>query len=72
MNLSRIARLADVGRAAVVNWRRRHPDFPATVCGTDERPLVRAEEADAWLRAHGKLPGTVVSCRCGEQSSSAV
>ncbi|MGW9122237.1 hypothetical protein ACWGRV_37560 [Streptomyces sp. NPDC055663] len=63
---------AGVGRAAVVNWRRRHPDFPKPVDGTAESPRFWAGEADAWLHAHGKLPGgTVVSCCCGEQGSVA-
>ncbi|GGV97562.1 hypothetical protein GCM10015535_69180 [Streptomyces gelaticus] len=68
LNLSQIARRAGVTRAAVVNWRRRHPDFPGPVDGTAERPLVRAEEAEDWLRAHGKLPTglTALSCLCGE------
>ncbi|MFJ2629959.1 hypothetical protein ACIO6T_43230 [Streptomyces sp. NPDC087532] len=72
LNLSQIGQRAGVGRAAVVNWRRRHQDFPEPADGTTESPRFRAEEADAWLRAHGKLPGvTVVSCRCGEQISAA-
>ncbi|WP_159026611.1 hypothetical protein [Streptomyces vietnamensis] len=34
MNLMQIARQAGVGRAAVVNWRRRHDDFPQPAVGT--------------------------------------
>ncbi|MFJ2058172.1 hypothetical protein ACIOMM_19770 [Streptomyces sp. NPDC087908] len=33
--LAGITRIAGVGRAAVVNWRRRHPDFPAPAGGSD-------------------------------------
>ncbi|MGW1848274.1 hypothetical protein [Streptomyces sp. NPDC001966] len=46
--------------------------FPKPVDGTAESPRFWAGEADAWLHAHGKLPGgTVVSCCCGEQGSVA-
>ncbi|MFD5421834.1 hypothetical protein ACFWJT_27885 [Streptomyces sp. NPDC127069] len=36
--LAEVARIARVGRAAVVNWRRRHADFPDPVSGTDVHP----------------------------------
>ncbi|WP_327286041.1 hypothetical protein [Streptomyces sp. NBC_01205] len=38
--LAGVARIARVGRAAVVNWRRRHPDFPTPVAGTDVHPQL--------------------------------
>ncbi|MBB1246594.1 N-6 DNA methylase [Streptomyces durbertensis] len=50
-----IARLAGVGRAAVSNWRRRHPDFPQPVGGTETSPAFDLAEVEDWLRAHGKL-----------------
>jgi len=50
-----IARLAGVGRAAVSNWRRRHPDFPVPVGGTATSPLFALAEVEGWLRAQGKL-----------------
>ncbi|MBB1257274.1 N-6 DNA methylase [Streptomyces alkaliterrae] len=50
-----IARLAGVGRAAVSNWRRRHPDFPQPVGGTETSPAFALAEVERWLRAHGKL-----------------
>lgn len=49
-----IARLADVGRAAVSNWRRRFPDFPEPVGGTSASPLYSLAEVEAWLTRHGK------------------
>jgi len=56
-----IARLADVGRAAVSNWRRRFPDFPQPVGGTSASPLYSLAEVEEWLTRHGKhfqlLPG---------------
>lgn len=56
VNMAQIARQADVGRAAVVNWRRRHDDFPQPVGGAPESPLFLVDEATAWLHAHDKLP----------------
>ncbi|MER5355930.1 N-6 DNA methylase [Kitasatospora sp. NPDC002551] len=50
-----IARLAGVGRAAVSNWRRRHPDFPRPVGGTDSSPTFALTEVESWLRAQGKI-----------------
>ncbi|MHB9861208.1 N-6 DNA methylase [Streptomyces sp. YIM S03343] len=50
-----IARLAGVGRAAVSNWRRRHPDFPKPVGGTETSPSFALAEVEAWLRRQGKL-----------------
>lgn len=50
-----IARLAGVGRAAVSNWRRRHPDFPKPVGGTETSPSFALAEVERWLRDQGKL-----------------
>ncbi|MGH4029847.1 N-6 DNA methylase [Actinomycetota bacterium Odt1-20B] len=50
-----IARLAGVGRAAVSNWRRRHPDFPRPVGGTETSPSFALAEIEGWLRDQGKL-----------------
>ncbi|WP_049568431.1 N-6 DNA methylase [Nonomuraea sp. SBT364] len=47
-----IARLGDVGRAAVSNWRRRHEDFPQPVGGTATSPTFSLSEIKDWLRAH--------------------
>ncbi|MET8850077.1 N-6 DNA methylase [Amycolatopsis sp. NPDC004625] len=49
-----IARLAGVGRAAVSNWRRRHPDFPQPVGGTASSPLFGLSAVAGWFRARGK------------------
>jgi hypothetical protein len=54
VNAGDIARLADVGRAAVSNWRRRHDDFPEPVGGTASSPLFSLPEVEAWLRRNGK------------------
>jgi hypothetical protein len=49
-----IARLVDVGRAAVSNWRRRFDDFPQPVGGSAASPLFSLTEIEAWLRRNGK------------------
>ena len=55
LTASGIARLANVGRAAVSNWRRRYADFPAPVGGTPTSPSFNAREVEDWLRRQGKL-----------------
>ncbi|GAA1216607.1 N-6 DNA methylase [Prauserella alba] len=52
-----IARLANVGRAAVSNWRKRHADFPEPVAGARGAPTFRLDEVQRWLRAQGKPIG---------------
>jgi hypothetical protein len=54
VNAGDIARLVDVGRAAVSNWRRRHDDFPQPVGGTASSPLFSLREIEEWLRDNGK------------------
>src|SRR5207237_7881052 len=55
LTASGIARLANVGRAAVSNWRRRYADFPTPVGGTATSPHFDAREVEQWLRRQGKL-----------------
>ncbi|GGR67557.1 hypothetical protein [Streptomyces roseolus] len=59
--LVEVARIAGVGRAAVVNWRRRHPDFPAPAGGDDVHPTFARSAVVAWLLDHDKIavPSTV-------------
>src|SRR5882762_9618404 len=54
VNAGDIARLVDVGRAAVSNWRRRYEDFPEPVGGTASSPLFSLPEIEEWLRRNGK------------------
>ncbi|MQA12243.1 MAG: N-6 DNA methylase [Pseudonocardiaceae bacterium] len=54
VNAGDIARLVDVGRAAVSNWRRRHEDFPQPVGGTASSPLFSLQEIEDWLYRNGK------------------
>lgn len=58
LTLAEIARIAGVGRAAVSNWRRRHPSFPAAVGGTDSSPLFSLTEVEGWLRDNEKIGET--------------
>ncbi|MFG2298375.1 hypothetical protein [Streptomyces sp. NPDC048603] len=53
--LAGVARIARVGRAAVVAWRRRHPDLPDPVAGTDVHPQFDCCAVVAWLLAHDKI-----------------
>lgn len=55
VSLAEIARLAGVGRAAVSNWRRRHPSFPGRVAGTDVNPQFALTDIENWLRENKKL-----------------
>jgi hypothetical protein len=50
---SDIADLANVSRAAVSNWRRRHPDFPTPDGGTKAKPLFSRTAVERWLIANG-------------------
>ncbi|MFY1696719.1 SAM-dependent DNA methyltransferase [Solwaraspora sp. WMMA2101] len=49
MSQREIAQLARVRKPAIMNWRRRHPGFPAPVSGSDEQPLFPADAVLAWL-----------------------
>ncbi|WP_433496835.1 HsdM family class I SAM-dependent methyltransferase [Sphaerimonospora sp. CA-214678] len=54
VNAADIARLADVGRAAVSNWRKRFDDFPEPVGGTASSPAFSFAEVEDWLRRHNR------------------
>ena len=55
LTASGIARLANVGRPAVSNWRRRYADFPPPVAGTPGSPQFDAQAVEQWLSKQGKL-----------------
>ncbi|MFC8494781.1 hypothetical protein ACFUJU_29100 [Streptomyces sp. NPDC057235] len=69
--LAEAARMAGVGRAAVVNWRRRHDDFPAPIAGTDVHPWFDRSAVVSWLLAHDKIavptgmPSATLTVRSG-------
>ncbi len=54
VNAADIARIADVGRAAVSNWRKRFDDFPQPVGGTASSPSFSLAEIEQWLRKHDR------------------
>ncbi|MFB7724435.1 N-6 DNA methylase [Nocardia sp. NPDC056100] len=54
VSAAEISRLADVTRATVSNWRRRHDDFPKPIAGSSEaRPQFDLREVQEWLVEHG-------------------
>ncbi|HWC80715.1 MAG TPA: N-6 DNA methylase [Pseudonocardiaceae bacterium] len=67
-----IARLVDVGRAAVSNWRRRYEDFPKPVGGTASSPLFSLTEVEEWLRRNGKTFSVSLGDRVWQQLRSSV
>ncbi|MBM4470618.1 N-6 DNA methylase [Rhodococcus hoagii] len=53
---SDIASMADVSRAAVTQWRKRHKDFPAPKEGVEsDSPLFDRAEVEQWLARTGRL-----------------
>ncbi|BDT39479.1 helix-turn-helix transcriptional regulator [Streptomyces yaizuensis] len=56
LSLHEIARRAGVGRAAVANWRRHYPDFPAPSGDTGHSPRFPEDAVTGWLHSHGKIP----------------
>ncbi|MEE1813890.1 hypothetical protein PUR59_02455 [Streptomyces sp. SP18ES09] len=53
--LAGVARIARVGRVAVVNWRRCHPDFPTPAAGTTVHSEFDRRQVIEWLLAHDKI-----------------
>ncbi|BEL02024.1 N-6 DNA methylase [Actinoplanes sichuanensis] len=53
ISAAEVARLAGVTRAAVSNWRRRHPDFPEPV-GGGRNALFALTDITAWLDSQRK------------------
>lgn len=52
-----IAKLANVTRAAVSNWRKRYPDFPVPASGTGRTARFLLSEVEAWLTRQGRGDG---------------
>ena len=51
-----IARLAQVSRTTVSNWRRRHGDFPDPVGGSGNRALFDLAQIEQWLADSDRMP----------------
>lgn len=53
-----IAELANVSRAAVTQWRKRHKDFPSPKEAADsDSPLFDRNEVEQWLAGRGRRTG---------------
>lgn len=55
VGIPQIAEIAGVGRSAVGNWRKRHPDFPAAKVQTPTGALFDLREVEDWLIEQGKM-----------------
>jgi SAM-dependent methyltransferase len=66
-----IARMAEVGRTAVSNWRKRHADFPKPVGGTVASPVFSLAEVKNWLAGKGKLTDLPLEERLWQQLKAA-
>src|SRR4051812_41450822 len=55
VGIPQIADIAGVGRSAVGNWRKRHPDFPAPKVQTPSGALFDLREVEDWLIEQGKI-----------------
>ncbi|WP_047869769.1 N-6 DNA methylase [Nocardiopsis sp. RV163] len=51
-----IARIAQVSRTTVSNWRRRHGDFPHPVGGSGNRALFDLAQVEQWLARSDRMP----------------
>lgn len=49
-----IAKLANVTRAAVSNWRKRYPDFPAPSSGVGRTARFALADVETWLNSQRK------------------
>ncbi|MBJ8347615.1 N-6 DNA methylase [Antrihabitans sp. YC2-6] len=57
-----IAAMANVSRAAVTQWRKRHKDFPRPKEDVDsDSPLFDRVEVEEWLAARGRTPNSRAS-----------
>ena len=52
---ARVSERDRVGHTTVVNWRRRHSDFPAPAGGTCAHPGFALRVVVVWLLAHDKI-----------------
>src|SRR3954454_24949951 len=55
VGIPQIADLAGVGRSAVSNWRKRHPDFPTAKVQAPSGALFDLREVEDWLIEQGKI-----------------
>jgi type I restriction enzyme M protein len=55
VGIPQIADIANVGRSAVGNWRKRHPDFPTPKVQAPSGALFDLREVEDWLIEQGKI-----------------
>jgi type I restriction-modification system DNA methylase subunit len=55
VGIPQIADIANVGRSAVGNWRKRHSDFPTPKVQTPSGALFDLREVEDWLIEQGKI-----------------
>src|SRR5689334_5972531 len=55
VGIPQIAEIANVGRSAVGNWRKHHPDFPAPKVQAPSGALFDLREVEDWLIEQGKI-----------------
>lgn len=55
VGIPQIAEIANVGRSAVGNWRKRHADFPTPKVQAPSGALFDLREVEDWLIEQGKI-----------------
>lgn len=56
-----IAELGGVGPSAVVNWRKRSPDFPRPVVELKSGPVFQRDKIRAWLKKRRKQVANIIA-----------
>ena len=56
-----VAELAGVGASAVVNWRKRYPDFPLPIAELRSGPVFDKEHVQRWLRRRRTKVGRTIA-----------
>lgn len=51
-----IAKMAGVGNAAVVNWAKRHANFPTPCARPSGMPVWHRADVVEWLERTGRIP----------------
>jgi chromosome partitioning protein len=61
VSIHEIAEIASVTPPAVVNWRKRYPDFPAPVAELKTGPIFKVGQVKSWLRKRRVRMANVIS-----------
>lgn len=65
-----IGRIYGVTRATVSNWKRRHPDFPPPVGGSDRNPVFDEAQVRAWTTAYLEKQPSVLRVKAHTRAPS--